>query len=228
MKIQDSISNEFDAFSKNYTNDMIGVVPYYLELMSCFTKSLPNSFNPKTILDVGCGNGNVTASLLKSFPNAEYTLLDASQEMLNLCAKRFKNSAVSCVKSYFQEFTFKANTYNLIVAGFSLHHCNSEDKKSIFKKIYKALKKEGVFMCSDLMISKNNPAHSSLVEKWHTFVLNTFPDGEKWQWLMDHYTEFDKPDNLDEQLRWLKSAGFSSIETTIHEKYWAHFKAIKN
>ena len=156
MKIKENIVLEFNDFSKNYTNDMIGCVPHYLQLISSFIKYLPKNFNPQSILDLGCGNGNVTAQLLSVFPNAQYTLVDASEEMLNLCKVRFKDYHIHCVASYFQDFEFNKNAYDFIVAGFSLHHCNSEDKKELFKKIYAALKPNGIFSCSDLMIDKKS------------------------------------------------------------------------
>jgi len=228
MKIKDNIANEFDAFSKNYTNDMIGCVPHYLELMSSFTKALPKEFNPKNILDLGCGNGNVTAKLLQVFPKAKYTLLDASQEMLNLCQQQFKDSKVVYIASYFKDFAFKANSYDLIVAGFSLHHCDSAEKKILFKKINRSLKKDGIFSCTDLMINKDNPEHSALVEEWKSFVNNNFPDDEKWKWLQDHYNEFDKPDNYTDQIEWLKEAGFKTIDIIVKKGYWIHLQAVKD
>lgn len=228
MKIKDNIADEFSEFSKNYTNDMIGCVPHYLKLMSCFTEALPKEFNPENILDLGCGNGNVTSKLLEVFPNANYTLLDASLEMLNLCQEQFKDYKIEYVTSYFQDYDFKTDDYDLIVAGFSLHHCDSEEKKVLFKKIYMSLKKGGVFSYTDLMISKDNPKHPALVEEWKAFVNNNFPDGEKWNWLMDHYNEFDKPDNFKDQIEWLKDAGFTAIEITTRKDYWMHLQTVKN
>ena len=64
MKIQDNIAEEFNEFSKNYTNDMIRCVPYYLDLLSDCTRYLPKKFSPENILDLGCGNGNITSKLL--------------------------------------------------------------------------------------------------------------------------------------------------------------------
>jgi ubiquinone/menaquinone biosynthesis C-methylase UbiE len=196
--------------------------------MSSFTESLPKKFNPLQILDLGCGNGNVTSRLLQKFPEANYTLVDASQEMISLCQNQFKKFKVDCVESYFQDFTFTEDKYDLVVAGFSLHHCNSTEKKELFKKIYASLKKKGAFACADLMISKNNPEHSNLNAQWKRFVHKSFPDGEKWKWLMEHYNEFDKPDNLSDQINWLKDARFSKIENISFENYWVHFRAIKN
>ncbi len=228
MKIKDNIADEFSEFSKNYTHDMIGCVPHYLKLMSCFTQALPKEFSPKSILDLGCGNGNVTAKLLQAFPNTNYTLLDASQEMLNLCQQQFKDYNIKYTASYFQDYDFKTANYDLIVAGFSLHHCDSEEKKTLFKKIYRSLKKDGIFSYTDLMISKDNPKHSILLDDWQLFVDSNFPDGEKWKWLMEHYNEFDKPDNFKDQIKWLKGAGFTEIEITTRKDYWMHLQAVKD
>jgi len=228
MKIKDNIADEFSEFSKNYTYDMIGCVPHYFELMSSFTKALPKEFNPKSILDLGCGNGNVTAKLLQVFPQAKYTLLDASQEMLNLCQQQFKDYKIAYIASYFKDYAFKANSYDLIVAGFSLHHCDSVEKKILFKKINRSLKKGGVFSCTDLMISKDNAEHPNLVKEWKSFVNNNFPDDEKWKWLQDHYNEFDKPDNYTDQIEWLKEAGFTTIEITFKKSYWMHLQTVKD
>jgi ubiquinone/menaquinone biosynthesis C-methylase UbiE len=228
MKIKDNIETEFDEFSKNYTQDMINCVPHYVTLMSSFIDHLPHNFNPASILDLGCGNGNVTDTLLNRFPNATYTLIDASPEMIKLCQQRFKLKSVEYVTSYFQDFEFKKNQYDYIVAGFSLHHCTSEDKRNLFKKIYASLNTDGIFSCSDLMINKNNCKHPELIKQWKSFVLTNYKETEKWEWLMEHYNEYDKPDAYEDQLVWLKKAGFSSVRNFANETYWIHCQSFKN
>jgi len=128
----------------------------------------------------------------------------------------------------FKDFEFGENQYDFIVAGFSLHHCNSEEKKELFKKIYTALKPNGVFSCSDLMIDKKSTEHGVLLEQWKGFVLNNYPTQEKWDWLMEHYSEFDKPDSFHNQKKWLEQVGFSNFNTLINESYWVHYQAIKS
>ncbi len=227
MKIRDNIANEFDEFSKDYTNDMVKCVPYYNELILNFITCLPPAFKPTTILDLGCGNGNVTDCILKKFPDSQYTLLDASQEMLTLCQQRFKNHDMDYVAFYFNDFEFKHGHYDFIVAGFSLHHCSSEDKKDLFRKIYLSLKPFGIFSFSDLMINKNNPKHPELIRQWKTFVSKNYENNEKWEWLMEHYNEFDKPDNHIDQLAWLRKAGFKHFNSISKEKYWIHCQSFK-
>jgi tRNA (cmo5U34)-methyltransferase len=227
MKIGKNIALEFNDFSKNYTDDMIGCVPHYSQLISSFVRNLPQNFNPQDILDLGCGNGNVTAQLIPYFPNARFTLIDASAEMIDLCRKQFNNYDIVYVNKYFKEFLFKKESYDLIVAGFSLHHCDENEKQSIFNNINNSLKKRGIFSYSDLMISKTNPDHPMLLEKWKEFVNTNFSDGEKWLWLMEHYEAFDKPTDYQVQIKWMRNAGFSDIQIPFKEEYWVHLQAEK-
>ncbi len=227
LKIQDNIASEFDEFSKDYTSDMQKCVPHYNFLLSCFSNTYPKNFKPTTILDQGCGNGNVTQQLIKLFPKAQYILLDASHEMLTLCKKRFKKYAIETVESYFNAYEFPKNHFDLIVSGFSIHHCNQKEKQQIFKRIYQSLKPNGIYASSDLMINKNATEHKHLLAYWQHFVLSNYTDENKWNWLMEHYNEFDKPDNITDQLNWLKEVGFKNFEISIKDKYWTHFKAQK-
>ena len=145
MAIGKNIALEFNEFSKNYTNDMIGCVPHYLQLISSFAKYLPDNFKPQAILDLGSGNGNITAQLIPYFPNATFTLIDASAEMINLCCNQFNDYDIIYVNKYFKDFLFKKESYDLIVAGFSLHHCDENEKQSIFNSINNSLKKGGMY-----------------------------------------------------------------------------------
>ena len=226
-KIQANLEEEFNSFAANYTQDMIKCVPYYLDLVKAFATDYPARYAPKKILDLGCGNGNVTAQVVKLFPKANYTLLDASQSMLESCKKRFAHYNISCVQSYFKDFVFEPDYFDLVIAGFSLHHCDSKEKQHLFDCIYKTLRSGGVFCSSDLMINKNNPDHQVLIASWKRFVEKNYSGTEKWEWLMEHYDEFDKPDNFNDQISWLENIGFKTIDTKVNQKYWAHFKVIK-
>jgi len=227
MKIGETIALEFNVFSKNYTNDMIGCVPHYLALIASFTNHFPANFNPRSILDLGSGNGNITAQLIPYFPDATYTLVDASAEMIQVCRSHLKDYDVIYANEYFNDFLFEEENYDLIVAGFSLHHCDENEKQSLFKNIHMSLKKGGIFSYSDLMISKTNPDHTMLLRQWEVFVNNNFSDENKWTWLMNHYEAFDKPTDYLVQLEWMRTAGFMDIQISFQKEYWMHLQATK-
>lgn len=226
MKLQSNIIEEFNEFSKNYTADMVKVVPYYLKLLEHFSKDLPNDFNPKHIMDLGCGNGNITQKLLELYPEADYTLLDASENMLELCKAQFGTHNKTYIQSYFQDYEFPILKFDMVAAGFSIHHCNAKDKQKLFKNIYNSLKTNGVFMCSDLMVDKNTIEHESLLKFWKDFVLKS-SDQDTWDWLMDHYNTYDNPNSLNQQLNWLKQAGFTDFKIDLYNTNWIHLKAFK-
>lgn len=226
MKLQNNIAEEFNEFSKNYTADMVKVVPYYFKLLEQFSQDLPTGLNPKHILDLGCGNGNITSKLLKLFPNAHYTLLDASESMLELCKAQFGSLNKTYVQSYFQNYEFPIHQFDMVVAGFSIHHCRALDKQNLFINIYKSLSPNGMFYYSDLMVDRNTKEHETLLKFWNDFVLNS-SDNETWDWLMEHYKTYDNPDSLNNQLKWLKEAGFTDFKISMYNTYWVHLKAFK-
>lgn len=205
---------------------MVKVVPYYLKLLEQFSQNLPKDFNPKHILDLGCGNGNITLKLLELYPNADYTFLDASENMLEICKAQFGSHNKTYVQSYFQDYKFPILQFDLVVAGFSIHHCNAKDKQILLKHIYKSLTTKGIFMCSDLMVDKNTKEHESMLGFWKDFVFNN-SDQDTWDWLMEHYNAYDNPNSLIKQLKWLKLAGFTYFKIHIYNTNWIHLKAFK-
>ncbi len=227
MSTEKNIALEFNEFSKNYTGDMIACVPRYMDLVNSFVKELPENFQPGNILDLGCGNGNITAKLISEFPDANYLLVDASAEMISICRKQFQKYKVRYANTYFKDFEFKTDTFDLVVAGFSLHHCEDAEKQQMFRKIYTSLKPGGRFLYSDLMISKDHPDHPELLKTWKDFVSKTFPDGEKWDWIMEHYEAFDRPANYQDQVEWLRNSGFADIEIPFKDGYWIFLQAVK-
>lgn len=225
MKIKETLAAEFDQFSDNYTEIMTRCVPHYLRLLSSLSECLPDGFSAETILDLGCGSGNATATLLKKFPGAEYTLLDASSEMLDLCRQRFAGRNITFHRSYFRDYTFPEGDFDLVVAGFSLHHLDSGDKQWIFPLLHKALKQGGLLTCSDLMVNRHSAEHGQFIREWQDFINASYPDGEQWAWMEEHHETYDRPDGFDDHRAWLLSSGFRYVDVKWRDRYWVNFVA---
>ena len=226
-KVQPNIALEFDEFSGDYTRDMINCVPHYEQLMHTLVEALPENFLPLKILDMGCGNGNVTAITLKTFPNAKYHLIDASSEMIRICQSRFQDVDIDFWEGYFENFQYDHKPYDFVTASFSFHHIDSEEKQKVFQEIYNALNPGGILAMSDLMISKSSESHSDLIEEWSEFIMSNNEDEEKLKWIMEHYEAFDKPDHYEDQISWLKDAGFSKVKIAWREGFWVSLQAKK-
>jgi len=228
MKIKENLVLEFNEFSKGYTEKMINVVPHYNNLLHCFSNQLPEDFTPERILDFGCGPGSVSKLLLQKFPNAHFTLLDASNEMITQSKAQFGANNFEFHESYFRDFQFTENQYDLVVASFSMHHCDAEEKQFLFDKVFKSLRQGGILAISDLFIHKQDEDHPQLIEEWRSHVLSNYEDDEIWKWLMQHYDAYDRPDNFKNQNQWLNEVGFSKVSKVWECGHWIHLHALKN
>ncbi|MCB0689195.1 MAG: class I SAM-dependent methyltransferase, partial [Saprospiraceae bacterium] len=189
------IGQVFDEIQEAYTKKMIRWVPHYLDLIKMLDTSFPKQWHPESILDLGAGNGNITASLIKHYPDATYTLLDASAKMLEEAKSRFPETKVFYQQDLIQNAQFTSGTFSLVTASFSLHHLSLSDKENTIKSIHKWLSPGGYFAYIDLFISKKDIEHAPFMASWQNFVMQE-GDSEDWEYLANHYQEYDKPDNL--------------------------------
>ena len=94
------------------------------------------------VLDLGCGTGSASLALLKKgfspFP------VDASQEMIKVAESILK---IKARRISFDEID-EHNFYDAIWANFSLLHTTKKQFPDILKKLFFALKKEGLFFLS--------------------------------------------------------------------------------
>lgn len=221
-----TIGRVFDEIQVHYTAKMIRWVPFYQDLIGLFNSSLPPDFNPTKVLDLGAGNGNVVATLLTRFPEASYTLLDASEKMLAEAMVRFGSFKISLEHGLMQNAKFAEDTFDLATASFSLHHLVENQKKEVVSSTYNLLRPGGYFCYADLFVSKTDRIHPQFLKDWESFVRNNEVEGD-WEYLFEHYQSHDHPSNLNTQLQWLQDLNFKKIDVAIHEKFWVFICAQK-
>jgi ubiquinone/menaquinone biosynthesis C-methylase UbiE len=107
------------------------------------------------VLDVGGGNGQVTEQVLKAFPNAEVTLQDYSQVMLDHAAKRFAKygKQVTYVLSDLFDPKWTASLkgpFDMAVSGIAIHNLREmEPITAVYAGVRDVLKPGGVFLNCD-------------------------------------------------------------------------------
>lgn len=70
-----------------------------------------------SILDIGCGTGYAGLALYDRYPDAEYTLCDISQSMLQVASKTFpKEVKAICCDAEYYDF----NHYDIIISNLSI------------------------------------------------------------------------------------------------------------
>ena len=222
------IGQVFDEIADGYTSLMEDMVPHYRELITAMLSYLPQGFTPGRILDLGCGNGNVTAMCRVLYPEATYHLVDASAEMIGRCKARFGSKGMTYEQQFFQAMELQPDTYDLMIAGFSFHHVPAGEKQQLFAALHPALTEQGVLTSADLFINKDDePYHSEVIEQWRVFSFSNGRTQEDWDWVMEHYADYDRPSAFMDQKEWLEEAGFSKVTLSWNDGAWGCFHAIK-
>jgi len=106
-----------------------------------------------TVLDLGCGPGDITFKFAKAFPNARIDAVDGSGEMLNFAkdileGKPELHVRIKFVHSMIQDFS-STRQYDLIISNSLLHHLT--DPLVIWNKIKELASTEAYIFIMDLL-----------------------------------------------------------------------------
>jgi tRNA (cmo5U34)-methyltransferase len=213
------IQRKFDDISKKYDEQRKKFIPCFDDLyrVSVSVASV-NTENPK-ILDIGAGTGLLSAFLMERYPDASFTLIDISEKMLDIAKDRFRsNSNIKYIVADYSKYNF-VEKYDMVVSALSIHHLEDEEKKEIYKKSYSLLKRNGILINADQVYGET-PFIENLNKKvWRHYIEDSgLPEEE----ILAGYEriKFDKESILDQQMNWLKEAGFCDV-SCIYKFY--HF-----
>jgi tRNA (cmo5U34)-methyltransferase len=224
------ISNEFNTWQSGYTGKILRWVPHYQELLGSVLESLASDFTPSHILDLGCGNGNGTDLLMRRFPGASFTLVDASEEMLEACRERFKDrpNAIRYVQGLFQDIELEAESADLAIAVLAFHHLKGEEKQALFPSLCSWLRPGGRLAYADLFASKRSAAYpDEVLIPWERYAKSRGTEDQEWDALMDHHAKYDFPDSYADTLAWLESAGFQNCRIALQKGPWGMVQGVR-
>ena len=116
------------------------VAPMYGEIVNRI-----RSANPKKLLDVGCGTGNV---LMKLDTNEDVSLygLDISEKMIETAKKNLGNKAELKVGDS-EYMPWEDHSFDVIVCNASFHHYPNPEK--VLLEIKRVLKSNGILIIGD-------------------------------------------------------------------------------
>ena len=181
----------------------------------------------KKVLDLGCGDGIITAAIADADPTVTATLLDGSSDMLEKSREHLKGlKNVRYICASIQEILRKDNiggTFNFIASSLAIHHLSLDDKKALFKYAYDHLKPGGYFVNIDVVLAPSEKLEQWYLSLWRDWIdertRSLGLDGEQFESVIDGYKDNkdNKPDTLKDQLEALGAVGFSDVD--CYSKY---------
>ena len=136
------VENMFDRIAPKY--DFFNRL-FSLRVDLLWRKSLVKwmqSDNPKQILDVATGTGELAITLWKKF-RVKITAVDLSQEMLNLADKKIKElgADITIQKANAENLPFESNKFDAVSGGFGVR--NFENLEKGLSELRRVVKENG-------------------------------------------------------------------------------------
>jgi len=179
-------------------------------------------------LDLGAGDGALSRLMLASFPRAEAILVDFSEPMLAGVADtladrgRWRIVRGDLSMPRWRE-GIPEGRYGAAVSSLAIHHLPAQRKRALYAEVFALLDADAMFVNLDY-VRIRGPLQGLWEEQ---LVENTLrlecdrPGGRTRAELEEELlgdADEDRPDTVDEQLQWLRDAGFQDVE--VHFK-WA-------
>lgn len=176
-------TEEEDFDPVTYASDIRSEVPAY-DLLQAAAISATRAALGARVLELGVGTGETTVRLLEQHPLAAVWGVDTSAALLQVARAR-------CPRARFRvgrmQDPLPRGPFDLVLSVLAVHHLHALEKASLFQRVHDVLQPGGMFVLGDLVVVED-PAD-----------IVTEIDGE-----------VDTPSRVDEQLAWLREAGFTA------------------
>ena len=228
-EIRDRFDKDVDRFS-NLDTGQTSTIDAKLSLELITEAAARLKPDAKYLLDIGCGAGNYTVTMLHKINNLDCTLIDLSKPMLDKAFERVSvetGNHVEIIQGDIREIELKENHFDIILAGAVLHHLRDErDWETTFNKLFRILKPGGCLMICDLITQDTEVLNDFIWEKYGDYLENVGGVAYR-QKVLDYVAREDSPRSLNYQLDLMKKTGFRQTEILHKNICFAAFGGIK-
>lgn len=227
---QPSVGHFFDALTSDYSEAIERCFPRYREMLWAVMAYLPDR-KFTSILDIGCGTGNLSVLIRQAYPGASLECVDLSADSLEVCEQRLQALATSGASTIrqadFAQLDYEPGRFDLIVSNIAIHHVPAAAKQRLFGQIQSWLEPGGLFTYADQFRGASEDVYQRHIGNWRDQSFAAGGTAEEFEMWMEHQREHDHHDTLADQFHWLESAGLRTVDATWRYLLWAVVQASK-
>lgn len=179
------------------------------------------------VIELASGEGHLSAAILEAFPNTELLALDFEESMRESTSNRLSpyegRFHVDAFDILNDDWFGKLDGADIVISSLCVHHLGDRGKQNLFNAVQSYLSERGALLIADLVLPKNDQAKELFASTWDsmaesasiqtTLSRDIFQLFVNEQWNLYRYPDdFDKPSPIYEQLTWLDSAGFETVD----------------
>jgi tRNA (cmo5U34)-methyltransferase len=173
--------SEWEWDPDTYLAEMADEIPGYEELQEAVTAATLG-IRARRVLELGTGTGETALRVRAGQPEAEWVGIDSSEAMLARARERLPDADLRLQRL---EEELPAGPFDLVVSALAVHHLTPAEKRDLFARIAAVLRPGGRFVLADVIVPDDSADAVVPIE-----------------------ADYDLPDRLDDQLEWLREAGF--------------------
>jgi len=221
---------EFDEEVASVFDDMLErSIPFYKE-----SQKITEFFALKKLkkggrmYDLGCSTASLLISIsIKLKSDAKLIGLDNSQAMLDRAKKKCDAFGVNVKVKNRDILKYDYKMADVFVSNYTLQFIRPLVREELVKKIARSLKKEGIFIFSEKVISHHSKLNKDLIECYYDFKktqgYSKFEIAQKREALENVLVPYSEEENISMAL----NCGFSHCEVVFRWANFATFIAIK-
>jgi len=180
-------------------------------------QALPAEVGP--FVDLGTGTGRLLALLRREHPGARGVGVDVSEAMLSRAREHFEGEKTVTLVEHDLSNPLASLAalrdlapLDAVVSALAIHHLEDERKRTLFEEAHALLRPGGVFANLDLTSSPTAALHVRFRE-----AIGRVEDDPA-----------DRLADVCEQLRWLREAGFATVDCRFKWLELALFVAVRD
>jgi tRNA (cmo5U34)-methyltransferase len=207
-----------------YLEGVRGAIPLAQEQIDIMLRLIAACGEPmRSFLDLGCGDGVLSAAILQRYPQAKGVLIDFSAPMLDAARNRFarQNVSVRCANLDYGLASWTRSVdgsapFDAIVSGYSIHHQPDTRKREIYAEVFHLLRPSGIFINVEHVSSSSSWVASVNDDLFVDHLHRRHPDKSRTEVAETYYRRPDKMANIlapvELQCQWLREIGFADVD----------------
>lgn len=226
---------------KKYVGGVREFFPLAEEQLDMISRII-EKFNPSinTFLDLGCGDGFLGYFVYQLYPESHGVFLDCSKEMIARAEGKDTDMNSEFVVQNFADPNWSrsiktAQKFDLIIAGYSIHHIENTLKQRLYRDIFELLKPNGIFLNLEHVSSSTtvleemfNELFSDNMISYHKHIKDNKSNEEIQLMYNDpDHKILNKLESVEKQCGWLRDIGFAHVDCYIKIFELALFGGIK-
>jgi tRNA (cmo5U34)-methyltransferase len=180
--------SEWEWDPDTYLAEMAAEIPGYQELQEAIVAAAVG-LRAARVLELGTGTGETALRVRAKHPEASWVGIDSSEAMLARARERLPDADLRLQRL---EDELPAGPFELVVSALAVHHLDGAGKRGLFSRVAAVLGPGGRFVLGDVVVPSAGQEGPIYID-----------------WVMD------KPDSVEDQLAWLREAGFDAEASPV-------------